>query len=485
MPRKRHFLTIGQKLTIALVALGLVLAAVSGVVVDQVGRMRDDARDVYEETKEATLASRLVSELHAARIVASVGGPQLARSVEAAREALGGFASASSRDATPESAHEREEQRLLDAIRRELGPPGPELPAPAALAEAERLALALADATQIEAATDYQDLEARAARATWTIWATVTACALTLVALLACVSRCITRPLRLLRDGAERLGSGDLTHRIAIPSRDEIGDLARAFDRMAESVGRSHAELEERVRARTAQFLHAAKLADLGTLAAGFAHEINNPLASIAFSAEGLERRLAGGSVAPEQQVEYLRTIASEARRARDITSRLLDLARREQGEQSLVDLRRLVVEHARLFEGELERRQIRLVLDVPDEVPPVRGNPAELTQALMNLVLNARDASPRGGTITVSLRAGTAVELVVRDQGPGIAEAHLERIFEPFFTTKPPGTGTGLGLALAHAIAESHGGSLRATNQSGGGARFSLTLPLARTSAA
>ena len=501
-------MTIGQKLTTALITLGLALAAISFVVVDHVGRMRDDVREVYEEAREATLASRLVSELHAARVLVEIGVTngrsevaiaRIEKSLATVQVDLRRFSATSASSAQEGGilvAHEQEEQRLLAAIQtlleatraqlQEVDPKSmdPKSIDPKSIAELERLAEALAETTRARAIGDQEDLESLAEQTKIAIWGTATACAVALVVLSLGVSRLITRPLRLLRAGADRIGEGDLGHRIGIPSRDEIGDLARAFDRMAERVATSHANLEDRVRARTAQFLRAAKLADLGTLAAGFAHEINNPLASIASSAEGLERRLARGTLTKDQQTEYLRTIASEAYRAQSITSSLVDLARQDRDEETLVDLRSVVTTQARLLEAELEKRGICLVLDLPAEIPPVHGNPQELTQALMNLVLNAKDASPDRGTITIKIVVTEVLSLTVTDEGPGIPEANLDRIFEPFFTTKPAGKGTGLGLALAHAIAERHRGSLEAANAAERGAVFTLTLPLARAHA-
>jgi signal transduction histidine kinase len=209
------------------------------------------------------------------------------------------------------------------------------------------------------------------------------------------------------------------------------------------------------------------------------AHEINNPLATIATCAEGMQRRLERGALERAEEMEYFRTIASEAYRARDITQRLLALARPEASPASRVELLALLQELKRVTRHQLEHRNVRLELDAPADLA-VRGNSGELLQALVNLVLNARDASPPGKSVRiVASSAGSTAVIDVDDEGPGVPAEHLERIFEPFFTTKPPGEGTGLGLSLVAAIVEGHGGSIVVTRSPSGGARFRVRIPL------
>lgn len=307
-----------------------------------------------------------------------------------------------------------------------------------------------------------------------------TAVALVVLALvLRMVWQRVVTPVDALRDGARRIAEGDLGHRVEIGTRDEIGELAREFNRMADELHGMRSGLEARVEERTQEFLRAARLAGLGTMAAGIAHEINNPLASIASCAEGLERRLEKGGADPSAQREYLQIIAREAYRAHEITSRLLDFARNGGGARLRFDAPDLMRELRVLLEHRLRQRRLSLDVECPPDLPPLVGDPGEIKQVLLNLLLNAIDASPEGGRIAVRWSAfGGEIVLEVRDEGSGIPDALRERIFDPFFTTKEPGKGTGLGLAIVHRIVAAHAGRIELDN-SGAGAVFRVHLPL------
>jgi two-component system NtrC family sensor kinase len=294
------------------------------------------------------------------------------------------------------------------------------------------------------------------------------------------IRRSIVLPIRRLTARVEELGRGPIgAPGSPLRSRDEIGVLARTFEEMASRVSLTQESLQERVEARTRELIRAARYADIGVLASGVAHEINNPLASIASCAEGLQRRLASGPVAADEQADYLGTIASEAYRARGITSRLLALARADRGAVDYVDLEPLLAQVEAITRHSLAERSVRLMLDVGAPDLGCRGVAEELLQALVNLIRNAMDASPAGGAVRVGVHAsGGSVEIAVEDDGPGIPPGDEERIFDPFFTTKPPGRGTGLGLALVAAIAEAHAGRVDVGRADSGGARFTLVLP-------
>jgi signal transduction histidine kinase len=303
---------------------------------------------------------------------------------------------------------------------------------------------------------------------------------LVIAALTWMVRKHVVRPVVALREGAARIGSGDLTHRVGIASHDEIGELATEFDRMASELQGMRDELEARVEERTREFLRAARLAGLGTMAAGIAHEINNPLASIASCAEGLERRVASGKATPEEQREYLQIIAREAYRAHDITSRLLDFARTDPAPTAEFRFGDVVRDLDVLLEHKLRSRNVRLDVRCEREGPALYGNAAEWRQVLLNILHNAIDASLEGGVVRATCRQeGEAIVLDVEDQGPGVPAADVERIFDPFFTTKAPGKGTGLGLSIVHRIVEAHGGRIEVTN-TGRGALFRVRVPLA-----
>jgi signal transduction histidine kinase len=273
------------------------------------------------------------------------------------------------------------------------------------------------------------------------------------------VARSIAVPLGRLRDGAARLAAGDLDARIDVQQPDEFGDLARQWNAMT-------AALSDHQR----QLVQSEKLAGIGRLAAGVAHEINNPLGVIL----GYVRILRKRADAPLD--EDLRVVEEEALRCKEIVEGLLDLSRPLAAGREPVDLREIADEVvARLGEA-------RLLAGVDVRVSgagAAEAHPQKIRQVLANLVRNAAEAAGGGGRVAVRVaeRDGDA-EVEVSDSGPGIAAPVRARLFEPFFTTKE--RGTGLGLAVSRAIARAYGGDVAADDAPGGGARFTLTLPRA-----
>jgi two-component system NtrC family sensor kinase len=271
------------------------------------------------------------------------------------------------------------------------------------------------------------------------------------------VGRSIAKPVAQLSSGAQRLAAGDLDTRIEIDRRDEFGALARQFNAMTASLKEHQAKL-----------VQSEKLATVGRLAAGVAHEINNPLAVILGYVRLLRKRV-------DQPVdEDLAVVEEETLRCKEIVEGLLDLSRPQQAGRDLVDLRSVsedVVDRfreARVLEG----------IDVQIEGDAVaEGHPSKLRQVVGNLVRNAAEAAGPGGRVNVALWAlDREVYMRVRDTGAGLDAQARERLFEPFFTTKE--RGTGLGLAVSRAIARAHGGDIEAASTEGAGATFTLTLP-------
>jgi signal transduction histidine kinase len=281
-----------------------------------------------------------------------------------------------------------------------------------------------------------------------------------------------------LRAAARRIAAGDLSHRVPLQRRDEVGELAADFNRMAGELADMHADLERRVDERTREFLRAARLAGLGTMAAGVAHEINNPLASIASCAEGLSRRLATGQADAAEQREYLEIIAKEAYRAHEITSRLLEFARSEPGPVVAFGAQELTRDLDVLLRHRLRERGLKLEFEFEAELGVLTGRPGEIKQVLLNLLHNAIDASPPNGRIVLRCRRDDE-QLVfeVEDSGPGLPPQIAERAFDPFFTTKPPGKGTGLGLSIVERIVSSQRGRVEALD-TGHGALFRVSIP-------
>jgi two-component system NtrC family sensor kinase len=303
----------------------------------------------------------------------------------------------------------------------------------------------------------------------------------------------VVAPLRVLIDGSRRIAQqDDFDHRIYLRSGDEMAELAAALNQMTSRFQQITTELDEQVQQRTQEVVRGEQLASVGFLAAGVAHEINNPLASIAWCAESLESRLHetlhgdNASLTDEQQSEveilrkYLRRIQDEAFRCKGITERLLDFSR-------LGDVPRQNTDLADLIQGVIDMvkhlgkyRNKHIEFDEAEHVIAA-VNVQELKQVVLNLVTNSLDSLDPGGTVWVSLkRAGQFAELVVRDNGCGMSEEVLRHLFEPFFTRRRDGSGTGLGLSITYRIINDHGGTIEpASDGPGKGSRMRLLLPL------
>ena len=273
------------------------------------------------------------------------------------------------------------------------------------------------------------------------------------------LARSIIRPVAALWAGARRVGSGDLSTRVRVEGKDELAKLAASFNQMT-----SDLEVKQAALVRT------QKLAAIGQLAAGVAHEINNPLSVILGYAKLMRR-------APElASRDELVAIEDEARQCQRIVQELLDLARPNQLELAACDLGELVrTEVARLEEtGVLAGRHVTS----PSHTVSVNADEDKLRQVVANLVLNAAQATPEGGSIIIELSSGAEhVAIDICDTGAGMSPDVLARVFEPFFTTKR--RGTGLGLAIAQAIADAHGGRIEIESDVDRGTRARVILPL------
>jgi two-component system, NtrC family, sensor kinase len=298
----------------------------------------------------------------------------------------------------------------------------------------------------------------------------------------------IVRPIDRLTQSVEGLGSGAEHVSVKEQGSAEAARLARTFNDMALQLRAKHnqlvnrlAELErttEDLRSKEQQLIHGEKLASVGRLAAGVAHEIGNPLAAIL----GLLELLREGDLAPEQSREFLQRVQRETERINRIIRDLLDFARRDAAQASdegTSDLREVIDDAVSLVRPQKESKDIAIDVAVDPRTGNVIGSQHRLTQIVLNLLLNAVDALEGRGRIEVRVepRDQTHVSLSISDTGPGIANDMQDKLFEPFTTTKPAGKGTGLGLAVTHAIVESLGGSIRASNRAEGGACFVVQL--------
>lgn len=228
------------------------------------------------------------------------------------------------------------------------------------------------------------------------------------------------------------------------------------------------------------QLLQASKLASLGKLTAGISHEIGNPLASISSLVQEI-RSLGLESLDDREFTDTsLKTINSHVERIANIVRSLGDFARISTKEKTVSHIQEILDRTINLVKYDKRFKNVRLIAEI-DAVPPLRVNPDQIQQVFLNLMLNALDAMPDGGTLTISTRrkGGGAIEIVFRDTGTGIDEMIRDRIFDPFFTTKPLGKGTGLGLSICYGIIREHNGTISVKSKKGQGTAFTIILPV------
>ncbi|MDZ4659739.1 MAG: HAMP domain-containing sensor histidine kinase [Bythopirellula sp.] len=299
--------------------------------------------------------------------------------------------------------------------------------------------------------------------------------------------RWFAQPLQSLVEGSRKVALGKFDHRIQLENSDEMGELAVAMNNMTARFQEVRDDLDRQVQERTSQVVRSEQLASVGFLAAGVAHEINNPLASIALCSESLESRieelLESTGCSSHQDVpvvqHYLQMIQKEAFRCKQITEKLLDFARMGDSQRIHTDLRELVagvidmVQHL----GKHKDKSLELVPG-PDVV--IEINSQEIKQVVLNLITNGLESLDAGGTVRVSItQADGYAQIVVEDDGCGMSEEVRKHLFEPFFTRRRGGQGTGLGLSITYRIVEEHDGNIEATSAGAGcGSRFVVSLP-------
>ncbi len=277
--------------------------------------------------------------------------------------------------------------------------------------------------------------------------------------------RLVVRPVAALLEGTRRVSEGDLSTVIPVSGRHELSALAKAFNEMTRNLADTQRQLAQ-----------ADKLASVGRLAAGVAHEINNPLTGVLSYASLLRKRMDHDVPACED----LDVIVRETVRCRGIIRGLLDFARPTAPARKIMDLNEVVRRAVSVVMTQLTLNQVNLSLDLATELPEVQADANQIQQVVVNLLLNAADAiGAAGGNIRATTRSGpsSTIEFLLEDSGRGIAAEDLPRIFEPFFTTKG-NHGTGLGLAVSWGIVEAHGGALEVQSVLGEGTRFTLRLP-------
>ena len=315
-------------------------------------------------------------------------------------------------------------------------------------------------------------------------------CIFFLLTLLAFIAANITRPLGVMVEATDKIAKGDLDHRVDIDRRDEIGQLAGSFNRMTEDLKRANEGLtqwgrvlEKRVeeRARELQTMQAVmiqseKLASLGKMAAGVAHEINNPLTSILIQAHLLLETCEPGN----PSLENLTLIADETSRCAEIVKGLLEFARMTPAQPTKADVNDIIERSIQLLEKQASVRNIKIVKALDLSLPSIDLDKNKMQQVFSNLIINACDAMAGGGTLTITSRLGLdrrQIEILFADTGMGIPEENIHKLFDPFFTTKS--AGTGLGLAVSYGIVQQRGGKIGVRSEVGQGSVFIVILPL------
>jgi signal transduction histidine kinase len=296
------------------------------------------------------------------------------------------------------------------------------------------------------------------------------------------MQRQVMRPLSLLLAGIRRLGRGETGPPILLARRDELGEVAQALNEMAAELEAARLRLvaeSERVLDLEQQLRQAETLAVAGKLASAIAHEVGTPLNIISGRAEFLLKTV-DLEAAARKDVE---TIVAQIERISGIIRSLLDTVRPRDPEIRPISLEDVLDRVLPLLRHPARRRQVTLRTEISTGLPALLADQGQLQQVLINLVLNAIDATPSGGTVEVRarslpLRDRPGVAISVRDTGPGIPPELLPRVFEPFFTTKPTGRGTGLGLAICRDIVRAHAGTLRVEDVGEGGTTFTAWIP-------
>jgi len=302
----------------------------------------------------------------------------------------------------------------------------------------------------------------------------------------------ITNPLQKMVVATQKISAGDLTHKVEVSSKDEIGYLADSFNQMTADLEAANEKLiewgktlEKKVEERTkeltemqAHLIQSEKLASLGKLAAGIAHEINNPLGGVLIYSHLMLEDTDKNS----PHYENLKKIVKETSRCKDIVKGLLEFARPKESEMSLVNINEIVERSLSIMERQALFQNIKIKKSYVSNLPKIVADSAQLQQVFVNIIVNAAEAMNGNGVLTLSTSLngdGTFIEIKFSDTGHGIKEEDQKRLFEPFFTTKEVGKGTGLGLAISYSIIQKHQGTIEVKSEVGKGSTFNVRLPV------
>ena len=285
----------------------------------------------------------------------------------------------------------------------------------------------------------------------------------------------ITKPIKHLADISRHISDGDFSVKANIKAGDEIGELVNAFNKMA----RGLMERDEKLRDETSrQLMRSEKLAALGRMAAGIAHEINNPLTGTLMYGHFLLKRLPEGS----QDREDAKIIVDETTRCRKLIRNLLDFSREIPPRKGLAHIDDIMEKTINIIKNQTYFKEVDIIRKSSGDIPEFMMDQDQIQQVLINLLLNAAEAMPGGGDLVIETshdKIDCNIIINITDTGPGISQENLDRIFDPFFTTKETGKGTGLGLAVSYGIIKRHGGRINVKSAAGKGTTFKVTLPV------
>jgi signal transduction histidine kinase len=283
----------------------------------------------------------------------------------------------------------------------------------------------------------------------------------------AAISQRLLAPIQTLTEGVKAVAEGDLTRKVEVRSRDEIGLLAREFNVMASSLDRQRAELRR-----------AERLAAVGRISAQITHEIRNPLNAIGLNTELLAEEIAALPAPPREAISLLEAISREVDRLNGVAEEYLRFARLPKPALARQDLNEILGGLLDFLSPELASARLEVRRKLDPRLPTIRGDEGQLRAVFLNLLRNSREAMPGGGVVSVETRRSEgSVEVEVRDTGGGIPPGDLTRIFEPFYSTKE--RGTGLGLAFTQQVVEEHGGTIRCESVVGRGTAFTVLFPV------
>jgi two-component system NtrC family sensor kinase len=318
-------------------------------------------------------------------------------------------------------------------------------------------------------------------------------CVLILLVILFFITSTIIRPLQNVVFATDKIARGDMNHKVDINFQDEVGQLAHSFNQMTEALKIANQKLihwgttlEKRVEERTRELkdmqdsmIQSEKMASLGKIAAGVAHEINNPLTSILINTHLMMEKISEESSFQEN----LNMIAEETSRCSDIVKGLLEFARQNPPQKSYVDINEIVNIVIGILEKQVTLKKIKIIKKMKTDLPLIEVDASKIKQVFWNLIINATEAMPEGGTLTISSRlseSGQFIAIEFTDTGIGISDEQKKKLFDPFFTTK--GGGTGLGLAVSYGIIEQHQGKIEVKSRLSLGSSFTVSLPVQGT---